>query len=547
MSSPKKLIVNCGAGHLTASVFSTSGSKLVLERFTHIDLEYDLSQEEQWPSAVSDAMRSLPSAFKGVGPTCFILPGYQVLTKSIKVPYVEASKRKQVITFEAMQQMPYQLHEVVWDYQIVADDGVEIEVVLIAVKRDMINEFCRRMAQDGFPPAQIGAASILDRNSYEISQGKVGEDGLLIDIGARTTNLLFVGERGSYIRNISWGGNSLTQGIADNLGVPFAQADKLKVAFFSGQTRLGEEDKNAEALRQNAEAFQRRLSQEVTRSVVNYRRQFSAPAPEHILLSGRGSSLPGLADSLAAAQKVPVTLFDPIDAIEVGPKVDETELAVFRPSMNSVVGMAAIEMLGNKAFSVDLLPDELVQKMRVRRQKPILLVAALALALATLPPFYFWNKDAGESSEDAAAFESRAKPLETLHSQIRKLHSDSEKVTTAIASLEGLVNSRSNWIQFLADTQARLEQVKDVWLESMNLDPSNPQRLELSGRMILRDYNPERPDESANAGFARVETLLQGFRDSEFVVRVPDQTFDRSNPRILGFRFVLELNPEKPL
>lgn len=547
MSSTKSLIINCGAGHLTASLFSINNGALQLERFTHIDLEYDLSQEDQWSSAVSDAVKSLPSAFKGVGPTSFILPGYQVLTKAIKVPYIEESKRKQVITFEAMQQMPYPLHEVVWDYQVIADDGVELEVVVIAVKRDMINDFCRRMSQAGLPPARIGAASILDRNAYEITHGTDKQDTLLIDIGARTTNLLFIGDKGSYIRNISWGGNALTQGIADNLGVSFAQAEKLKVAFYTGQTRLGEDAKNAEALRQNAEAFQRRLSQEVTRSVVNYRRQLSAPAPSRILITGRGSQLPGITETLAAAQKVEVERFDPFGAVQIGPKVDVTDLEVFRSSMNSVVGMAAIDVLGAEAYSVDLLPDELVQKMRVTRQKPFFILAAAALVLATVPPYLFWTKDASGSAGDADAYASRSAPLKSLHKQIVDLQGEAKGLSASVASLEGLVNSRANWIQFFADIQTRLEQVKDVWLEELHLDANRPNHMAISGRLLLRDYNPERPDESATAGYARVNTLLQSLTSSEFVNSVGEQVFDSTNPRILGFKFVLTLNADKPL
>lgn len=532
---------------MTASVFSIVNGALQLERFTHIDLEYDLSQEDQWASAVGDAVRSLPSGFKGVGPTSFILPGYQVLTKSIKVPYVEESKRAQVITFEAMQQMPYPLHEVVWDYQIIANDGVEIEVVIIAVKRDMINDFCSRMSQAGLPPARIGAASILDRNAYEITHGSEKQDSLLIDIGARTTNMLFVGERGSYIRNISWGGNALTQGIADNLGVPFAQAEKLKVAFYSGQTRLGEDAKNAEALRQNADAFHRRLSQEVTRSVVNYRRQYSVAAPSRILVTGRGSQLPGILEALSTAQKVEVERFDPFGAVQIGPKVDVTDLEVFRPSMNSVVGMAAIDILGAEAFSVDLLPDELVQQMRIKRQKPFLVLAAAALALATVPPYLFWHKGAGENAEDASAYASKARPLKTLHKDITDLQNEAKGLSASIASLEGLVSSRANWIQFFADIQTRLEQVKDVWLEELQLEANRPNHMAISGRLLLRDYDPNRPDESSTAGYSRVNALLQSLTSSEFVNGVGGQEFDSSNPRILGFKFVLTLNPDKPL
>ena len=72
------------------------------------------------------------------------------------------------------------------------------------------------------------------------------EDVLLINIGARSTNLLFKNAAGGFfVRNIQLGGNSLTQNIADSLGKPFAQAEEIKHKFFNGQLDYSDDDSGA--------------------------------------------------------------------------------------------------------------------------------------------------------------------------------------------------------------------------------------------------------------------------------------------------------------
>ena len=110
----------------------------------------------------------------------------------------------------------------------------------------------------------------------------------MINIGARSTNLLFRNLDGFFVRNIQLGGNSLTQNIADSLGKSFTQAEAIKHKFFGGDSDYSDDDSGAKLLNSCAESFMRRMSQEITRSIVNYRRQKGGAAPKRILLNGRG-------------------------------------------------------------------------------------------------------------------------------------------------------------------------------------------------------------------------------------------------------------------
>lgn len=517
---------------------------LVLEDFVAQDLQYDLSAEDDWLQATITALHTFGGRYHGAA--SLIAPGYQLLTKSIKVPHVEPAKRQQIIAYEAQQNIPYPLNEVVWDNQVVADDGVETEVLLIAIKSEVINRFCQQIGKEGLSPVSIQASSILDFNAYRAAYGDEEEDTLLINIGARASNLMFINDSGFFVRNIALGGNSLTQNLADSLGKPFEQAEQVKIAYFGGQMQDDTDDRSFQLLQNNAESFQKRLSQEVTRSIVNYRRQKGAKAPTRILLTGRGALLPGLSEHLSETQKVDVDYFDCLAKVTIGSQVDPETLDAYRYTLSETVGEAARSILSDPV-SIDLLPHQLAEEMAFNKKRPYLIAAAACLALATVPPIVALSGKAGTLAEAARKLEARVPALQATHAEILANEEQANEVRADIASMETLVNSRSNWIIFFSDLQTQLQAVKDVWLEDLKLNRQAGNRLQLSGRLLIKDYDPDNPTTSAQSAAARVNQLLDSFRSSEFINSVTDIRFDNTTPRILQFRFSLVLNPDKPL
>ena len=109
MSSPKRLIVNCGASRVTAAVLSTSEGSIHVDQLVTEHLDYDYSNEDAWQLAVRAALHALTREHKLSGKATLLLPGSQVLTRPIRIPHVEASKRAQTIAFEAQQNIPFPL------------------------------------------------------------------------------------------------------------------------------------------------------------------------------------------------------------------------------------------------------------------------------------------------------------------------------------------------------------------------------------------------------------------------------------------------------
>ena len=166
---------------------------MVLEQTETEDLQYDYSNDSLWLDALAGGLEKLVDRGIGKGEAHFILPGSLLLTKTIRAPRVEESKQRQIVAFELQQKMPYPLAELIWDYQVVEDDGVEQEVLAIAVRPAIAESFCEKVDALGLNPVELSAASILDYNALRHSLLEMrGEETLVINIGAKSTNLLLL-------------------------------------------------------------------------------------------------------------------------------------------------------------------------------------------------------------------------------------------------------------------------------------------------------------------------------------------------------------------
>ncbi|MDR1498105.1 MAG: pilus assembly protein PilM [Puniceicoccales bacterium] len=388
MSSANPIIVNCGATHVSVSVFSADGARLRLEKFFVHALSYNYSSEEEWLLALTRALHSIVRNAHLGGPVSVIVPGYRLLTKNVRVAQVEADRQRQIIVHEAQNSL-LDAHDMVWDSQLVATDGVEAEVVLFAHRIGDAVLFTEAVRSTGVKPVVVEAATLMDYQAYrlyrESREDVAHSDVLLVNIGARSTNLTFVSNSGFGIQNISIGGNWLTQMIADKLGDDFRVAEELKLKYFMEQKSTPSNDPIAHTLDAQATNFARRLAQDISRRIVNYKRQNPGRAPTAIFLTGRASLLPGLAESLAEALRLPVEFFDPASILEIGPQVQRGLLeSVSRFQMSEVVGEAARLVLPDPV-GVNLLPGQIAEEMEFSRKKPFFLFAAILISLAPLP------------------------------------------------------------------------------------------------------------------------------------------------------------------
>ena len=556
MNISKKLILNCGASKVTAAEVSIEDGVLNIERLVSVDLalSYDISNEDALLPGIGEALKTLSREHGFSGLATLIIPGNLVLTRTINIPHIEESKRAQIIAFEAQQNLPYSLSEVVWDSQVVSDDGVETEVLFIAAKSNTIQQLCDSMLAAGFQVEKISAATVLDYNALQLAYPEMNDNVLMINIGARSTNLLFRNSEGFFVRNIQLGGNTLTQNIADSLGRSFTRAEQIKQTFFSEDIH-SDDDNRVKLLNSCGEAFMRRMSQEVTLSVVNYKRQNKDSAPKRILLNGRGSLLKGLPEQLAKTQKIEVDVFYPLQNVSIEGSVDIKQNTLVLQT-SEIIGEACRELIAKPA-GVNLLPEAIQKEIEFSKKKPALLAAAALLALTMVPPFLSYRIANAGYSDNVEMMQNGIRPLISKQTEIRSYREKSETISQSIQHLETLVNSRSNWVRFFADLQKSLHQAEDVWLDQLNVlrerseDGASSYEVVVGGRLLVREAVNGLDSINQNALSEQIRSLRASFEDSEFIVSSHSPVVVFTNLQnglyVLPFNINLVVDPTKPL
>lgn len=543
MSSKSKLIINCAATHVSASQFAVSAGRLQLESFSAQELSYDYSIQEEWLPALKAALSSM----KIKGNATVIAPSMLLLTKTIKVPHVSAANQREVVSVEVSKNIPYPLSELVWDYQVVSDDGIETEIFLASMRAQDADELCQTLSSIGIVVDDIDASSVLDYNAWKYCG--LQPDSIVLNVGAKFSNMLIVRPDGMFVRSIAVGGNVITQTIADSLGQSFVGAEELKRRYMASESAgLA----GSEHFETGVETLKKRLCDELRRSVINYRRQSRVNPPVKIYLTGGAGRLAGLAEALSENLKMEVEFIDVSASISVSPKVGNSCVSENVCRLTEVVGEAA-RMLYPDAMGVNLLPAHIVSERAFARKRPVFLLAAALLVASVVPPYMFLSDSLKAQKQFTAKYENATPELAKRLDAYKAEQKKAELLLAKIGGLEGLAHSKSNWIELFIDLEKRLMQQKDVWLEKLHVVRVNDGKvqkynLELTGRLLIRDYNPADPTAyDHKKATERVDELLKSFVDSAFIQKYENVRTDPSDPRILKFDFTLVVDPKKPI
>ncbi len=538
MSQSQATIVNLAASHVSVSVFGTASGSLVLQRFHVEDLPPGLTVDDNWLDAAINALSDLVEAHGISGYVTVIVPGFLLLQKSLKVPQVESQKQAQIVAYEAQNAIPYPLNEVIWDSQVMSSDGVEAEVLLFALRTEVASRIANLVSSTGLRPYSIQAAPLLDSQAFLLAGGSATEEVLILNVGARSTTLSFVGPGGANIQSANIGGNLLTQGVSDNTGQPFAAAEALKVGYFSGLVHLAESDPQAAVLQANSQQFIRRLSQDINRRLINVRRGAGARQPTRILLTGRGSQLPGLKEQLCETLRLPVEPFQPASVLMLGEEVAQDLVRRAQNQVSEVVGEAA-RLLLPQAAGVNLIPKDIAAQIAFSARQPKLLFAALLAALIPFPVWYVYSESASHAQDLTGRLGAKKAELVRHQAALRASRESADAVLAVNRELESVVLNRPNWLAFLAALQSRIPSPPHPPAEEMKVrrethtpppaaegEPPPPPvtvtKVVLTVRFLLPEVAPQRPHNAA-AMNRRQKALLDALRQSKFIAEIPDQ------------------------
>jgi type IV pilus assembly protein PilM len=153
--------------------------------------------------------------------------------------------------------------------------------------------------------------------------------------------------------------------------------------------------------------------------------------------------------------------------------------------------------------------------------------------------------------------QSGIQPLQSFQSEILDFQTQAESTSQAITRVEGLVSSKSNWIQFFAELQESLHLAEDVWLDKLNVvrelsaDGKSSYEVVVEGQLLVRESVNGAENVDENALSDQLKSLRASFEDSEFIVSshspVITWTSLRKGLNVLPFSINLVVDTAKPL
>ncbi len=464
------LTLNLGSQRVGMAKFSIGGKgALVLREYAFSDMPGDPTTEGTRANALYAPVGSLAAGFKAAeSDVNYAIPGHVLMTKFVKLPPLAEDQVEKIVGFEAQQAVPFPLTETVWDYQLMGKHAGEVEVGIVAVRSEQSNEFNGPVASAKLSPHIVDAAPVALYNAFRYNYPQADGCNLLVDLGARTTNLIFIEGARAFVSTVQVGSATLTQAIAKETNLDFDSAEQAKVA--NGFVNLGgnyadHDDPEIDAMSKVLRNALTRLHGEVTRRINLYRQQQGGSAPTAVYLAGGGASLPYMKEYWEEKLRLPVHYFDALTAVGLGPKVNPEHVVGERHMLGELVGLALREMAC--PMELNLAPQSVKDAKDVSRRKPVLLTAAAALA-AGLGSLWAYNSSAASQYTKAAtAVESQVSALSRFDSRISASASKQEIEEARIGHLKEAIVSQ----KYMTDMLSAINQAfpnDEIWLTQVS-------------------------------------------------------------------------------
>src|ERR1700690_3081225 len=174
--------------------------------------------------------------------------GHSVIVKRVPLPLMTEEELYDRIPSEASQHIPFDIADVNLSYQLLESMDAQMDVLLVAVKKDKILNHTNVLAQAGKTPVVVDIDAFALQNCFEVNYDPdPGQVVALLNIGASVMNINIVRRSTPlFTRDVSVGGNQYTDALQKELDLSFEDAEKLKM----GGTHAGvSEEKRAAILR----------------------------------------------------------------------------------------------------------------------------------------------------------------------------------------------------------------------------------------------------------------------------------------------------------
>jgi type IV pilus assembly protein PilM len=465
------LSLNLGSQTIGLAEFRTLPSGgLILHAYRLREIVMDAAGEGMHYTQVQSVLREMLGELQvKLRNVIYTVPGQSVFARFVKLPAVEEEKIERIISFEAQQNVPFPIDEVVWDYQLVgAGADEQIQVVLVAIKSDLLDEINNALESTGLRTLIVDVAPMALYNAFRYNYSDLAGCSLLVDIGARTTNLLFIESGKIFSRGVPIGGRSISSSIAREFeeSMTAAEARKKRDGFVSlGGAYAEPADPNVARVSKIVRSTMTRLHAELMRSISHYRSQQQGSAPSRIFLCGGCASTPYMREFFNEKLQLPTEFFNPLRNVAVTDSANVSELSRSAHLLGELVGLA-LRSATTCPMELNLRPASVVRRQELEKRRPFFILAAACFILALLGWSFYYTRAADVTQRSTERLQEKIDTMRVAETRLDKLRKQVALWDSLATPLIDAVNDRSCWVEIVEDLNARLPK-EDIWITEL--------------------------------------------------------------------------------
>jgi type IV pilus assembly protein PilM len=262
--------------------------------------------------------------------------GHSVIVKRVPLPLMTEEELYDRIPSEASQHIPFDIADVNLSYQLLESMDSQMDVLLVAVKKDKILNHTNVLAQAGKTPVVVDIDAFALQNCFEVNyEPDAGQTVALLNIGASVMNINIV--RGGiplFTRDVSVGGNQYTDALQKELDLSFEDAERLK----KGESLPSVTDEQKQQILRSVSDI---LTLEIQKTFDFFRATASGENIQRIVVAGGTARVPGLVDLLREEFAMPVEELNPFRRVQVNPgRHSDDQIRDMSPRLAIAVGLA---------------------------------------------------------------------------------------------------------------------------------------------------------------------------------------------------------------
>ncbi|HBS29341.1 MAG TPA: hypothetical protein DEB06_07800 [Phycisphaerales bacterium] len=365
--------IEVGAGAIKALKLEKDADSLRVADFVVIPHKKvlstpDIDRDDATRVALGALMSQYRDAMRGAA-IAVSLPGHSTFARFAKLPPVEPKGVANLVRFEAVQQIPFPIEEVEWDYQTFqSEDSPDVEVGIFACTKERIAERLAVYEEVGLVPDifSLSPVAVYNAIAYDLGFTPRSPGTVILDIGTTATDLIITDHGKVWIRTFPLGGHNFTQTLEETFKLAYGKAEKLK--------REAETSKYKRHIFQAMKPVLSELVQDIQRSISYFQETHPESNIQRLIGVGATFKLLGLRKILSQQLQMEVFRLEQFKRLSVeGSAAADFEAAT--PTLATAYGMA-LQGLGLNFINANLMPVSVVRKAMWKRKTPWLLTAA---------------------------------------------------------------------------------------------------------------------------------------------------------------------------